>query len=798
MRPGHLGRLLPILMLSAALVCSGQAVAEQSEGTVYTVLGDVRSPGQFTSPEPLTVRDAAVSAEPTTTALRITVLRAGQNRNQWTTMVNLQGTNNSENVVEGDILLVESVGRAGQISENAAIRTRNGVTVISLMDEQVSVGDVLAGIGMRPQNSPRVDIVTRLRGNRPQKNVAIDTPILHGDILVLEGSETSSGIPFVTGPGSRLKVSVSEWGNSGRSGRLGSGSVQGGPASRQSVRDEFDDRADPYRDSYGSVPVDRDHDSYGYARQDAAREASRGEFDRPRYAEDYRAVSERNDVPVAPPWAERPREYDASNYPPPRSEIPPEYRMPRDRYRQEQSWGGGYGDPRMRGGSSAASNYPAYGDSRGDWNDRGMPARGSFVSSGQDYPPGPGGGGYGPATGVPDTPQPLFPGAVPSIPALPGAAGEESLLKDPLPAFPNLPSEPLRPPGPAGAAEPRSFSGSAIAGELNTTAQPSSPPPSPPVPQAAAAEGVGSASVPSAAIASGAVPTQSAQDSQEAEAAATEVIVPPPVPVAAAPEPGRSIDAVEAASAGVLNTMVILAFLVTGGWLMMRAFSNPEQSAAGSAPYVSAPETKVPVSRPVVRAPVATVPPAVDHSQQQPAGVQPAGVQPAGMHSIALGEVPVLPTGSVMEEPQEPAVRQAYRESGQANQYVPFSAAMRSSLQSKQGDVASAGSPEPMRQIPPRSLAADLMGSAGGRGLEQDVLEGLLSNQIPRHEQSVSLPDGVRIYGRPGHPEFARTDAGHAELSGPRHSAAFGVENQRRQHLDERLEQLVRSARRRG
>ncbi len=779
--------LLSVAMLTATLIFGVEATAEQSEETIYTVLGDVQSPGQFSSPQPLTIRDAAVSAQPTTDSLRITVLRGGQNRNQWTTMVNLRGPNNSENVTEGDILLVEAVGRAGQISENAAIRTRTGVTVISLMDEQVSVGDVLVGMGLSPQNSPRVDIVTRLRGNRPQKNVAADTPVLHGDIMVLEGSESSSAVPFVTGPGRGLKVSVSEWGNSSRSGRLGAGSVRGSTAAPLPYRDEYDDRTGPVRDSYGRDPGYREPDSYGYAGQGNPNDAYRGEFDRPRYAEDYRPISERNDAPAAPPWTERPGDYYAGDYPPQRREIPPEYRMPRDDYRQEQSWDRGYADERNRGDSVGGRDYPGYRDSRYEGNAGGMSGRGSFVSSSdQDYPPVPGSGGYGPQTGVPAPPQPLFPGAVPMIPNLRGTpADEDSLLKDPLPAFPNLPSEPLRQPRPQGGPELNSFSGAAIPGELNTIPQ---PPVSQPVPQMEVAESV--SAEPLSAGVSGAEPVQAplaeqsplAVQSQKAESAGAETgaegAVPPPVAVASAAESERTTDAVDAASAGVLNTMVILAFLVTGGWLMIRAFSSSEPAPAGTAAAVSAPEPAVPVSRPVPRKPVAVVEEAV---------VQEA----AAVNLMAQSPQPEVRQMAPVSEPMAPV-------SEPTMPYVPFSETMRAIQQPLPAASVPVGFPEQLRQVPPRSMAADLAGAAGTPGLERDVLERLLANQIPRQEQTVRLPDGVRIYGRPGHPEFARVDAEHGDLSGPRHAAAFGVESQRRQQLDQRLERLVRSVRRSG
>jgi hypothetical protein len=144
-------------------------------------------------------------------------MRFGQQRAQWTRTLRMSTGDNSERVLDGDVLLVECLSPLQQQpARNAAVRGPTGTTVVSLEDNGVTVGDVLAGLGISVGPESRLIISARLRSQPPVNPASLSTVVQHGDVVTLSTAESQAGQSAETADGESAKSAAvrpmfSEW-----------------------------------------------------------------------------------------------------------------------------------------------------------------------------------------------------------------------------------------------------------------------------------------------------------------------------------------------------------------------------------------------------------------------------------------------------------------------------------------------------------------------------------------------------------------------------------------------------------
>lgn len=203
-----------LLLLPRPLVGQGPAATSQS---VVTVLGDVARPGRFSVQSQTTVRGAISGATPLSDSVNVTIMRFGQQRAQWTRTLRMSTGDNSERVLDGDVLLVECLSPLQQQpARNAAVRGPTGTTVVSLEDNGVTIGDVLAGLGIPVGPESRLIVSARLRSQPPVNPASLSTVVQHGDVVTLSMAESQVGQSAETADGESAKSTAvrpmfSEW-----------------------------------------------------------------------------------------------------------------------------------------------------------------------------------------------------------------------------------------------------------------------------------------------------------------------------------------------------------------------------------------------------------------------------------------------------------------------------------------------------------------------------------------------------------------------------------------------------------
>lgn len=199
--------------LSAQLI-PGSGLAPQSTSASgprsFVVIGDVVNCNQFAiqAGQTATIRGAVEAAQPLSESVSVSVLRQGQSRVFFTQMLNAGSTGGQEPVCDGDILIVQAIGRTeSTASRNAALRTPSGTIVVALADESVAVGDVLLQTGSMPAKGVPLQIVCRLGGKPGIAEVTLSELVAHGDVIAIGTA------PVMTpAGGSRVLLpAVSEW-----------------------------------------------------------------------------------------------------------------------------------------------------------------------------------------------------------------------------------------------------------------------------------------------------------------------------------------------------------------------------------------------------------------------------------------------------------------------------------------------------------------------------------------------------------------------------------------------------------
>jgi hypothetical protein len=163
------------------------AAANHAQPT-FVVIGDVRNYNWFPlSPHAkTTIHQAVIHAGMLGDSVSVSVVRGRQQRAAFTQMVSGSSADTGELVMEGDILVVQSMQPVPEAHQkNAALRTDGGVVPVTLADDFIAVGDVLQGTGGLPSADQQVKVSCRFRGRPLLENAALSDRVEHGDVITL-------------------------------------------------------------------------------------------------------------------------------------------------------------------------------------------------------------------------------------------------------------------------------------------------------------------------------------------------------------------------------------------------------------------------------------------------------------------------------------------------------------------------------------------------------------------------------------------------------------------------------------
>lgn len=213
---------LKIVLIIAAMVATartspGQQASQFSTAgaavthaqPTFVVIGDVRNHNYFPlSPyAKTTIHQAVIQAGMLGDSVSVSVVRGKQQRAAFTQMVSGASADTGELVMEGDILVVQSMQPVLEAHQkNAALQTDGGVVPVTLADDYIAVGDVLQGTGGLPSVDQQVKVVCRFRGRPLLENAALSDRVEHGDVITVmhRAQVTSRGF-------GNMVPAVSEW-----------------------------------------------------------------------------------------------------------------------------------------------------------------------------------------------------------------------------------------------------------------------------------------------------------------------------------------------------------------------------------------------------------------------------------------------------------------------------------------------------------------------------------------------------------------------------------------------------------
>lgn len=213
---------LKIVLLIAAMVATartspGQQASQSSSVAAdashsqptFVVIGDVRNHNYFPlSPHAkTTIRQAVIQAGMLGDSVSVSVVRGRQQRAAFTQMVSVASVDTGELVMEGDILVVQSMQPVQEaLQKNAALQTEGGVIPVTLADDYIAVGDVLQGTGGLPSADQQVKVSCRFRGRPLLENAALSDRVEHGDVITVVHRAQSTSRGF-----GNMVPAFSEW-----------------------------------------------------------------------------------------------------------------------------------------------------------------------------------------------------------------------------------------------------------------------------------------------------------------------------------------------------------------------------------------------------------------------------------------------------------------------------------------------------------------------------------------------------------------------------------------------------------
>jgi len=203
--------LLVVIGLTAGPVLAQQSASSPPPAGFVAVVGDIERCGNYPVPgdSPLTVRQAVQNAGLVSDSVNVKVIRATQNRAQFTQVISASSFDNGEPVENGDVLLVQSMSPLkAEVRKNAALRTNGGVIVVGLEEDGIRIGDVLLYAQTTPPADGQIRVISRFQGQPPIAKAELYTPTIHGDVISISHDNRRVLKGF-----DNMAPSVSEWKN---------------------------------------------------------------------------------------------------------------------------------------------------------------------------------------------------------------------------------------------------------------------------------------------------------------------------------------------------------------------------------------------------------------------------------------------------------------------------------------------------------------------------------------------------------------------------------------------------------
>ncbi len=197
--------------LTAGPVLAQQSASSPPPAGFVAVVGDVEHCGNYPVPgdSPLTVRQAVQNAGMVSDSVNVKVIRATQDRAQFTQVISASSFDNGEPVENGDVLLVQSMSPLkAEVRKNAALRTNSGVIVVGLEEDGIRIGDVLLYAQTEPPSDGQIRVISRFQGQPPILKAELYSATSHGDVISISHDNRQ----VLKGFGN-MAPSVSEWKN---------------------------------------------------------------------------------------------------------------------------------------------------------------------------------------------------------------------------------------------------------------------------------------------------------------------------------------------------------------------------------------------------------------------------------------------------------------------------------------------------------------------------------------------------------------------------------------------------------
>ena len=178
--------LLALIAFAAPAAIGQQATPIQQQTGTVAVIGDVEHCDNYALPagSALTVQEAVRKAGPLSDTVQVKVIRAGQDRAQWTQLVSATSSDNGEPVNNGDVLVVQSLAPLTvRVQQNAVLRTDTSLLVVGLTQEGIVIGDVLQQTNNLPLAKGQLKVISRFQGQKPIARAELHLPMAHGDVV---------------------------------------------------------------------------------------------------------------------------------------------------------------------------------------------------------------------------------------------------------------------------------------------------------------------------------------------------------------------------------------------------------------------------------------------------------------------------------------------------------------------------------------------------------------------------------------------------------------------------------------
>ena len=203
-------RILGVVIgLTAATVLAQQAASSPPPAGFVAIVGDVERCDNYPVPSDsqLTVRQAVLNAGIVSDTVNVKVIRATQDRAQFSQVISSSSADGGEPVENGDVLLVQAMSpMKADVRKNAALRTDSGVIVVGLEEDGIKIGDVLLSAQTTPPADGQLKVIGRFQGQPPIAKAELYSPTKHGDVISISHDNRR----VLKGFGN-MAPSVSEW-----------------------------------------------------------------------------------------------------------------------------------------------------------------------------------------------------------------------------------------------------------------------------------------------------------------------------------------------------------------------------------------------------------------------------------------------------------------------------------------------------------------------------------------------------------------------------------------------------------